>query len=509
MTVVYNGAEVAEMQQNNAKLAPSQPRLARSSTSVSIIDSIQTDKHPLVRKKSGELLKSSLKLSSLARNTLPRVMSTPALKSVRFAARLANIKMFDGTESPSAVLTNDNSPVRSPEGHRKVRLTSDYFQMNDDLSSDTSDDEPTYKHTSNSAIKYTIARCDVPPYQPFVSLTKTLYLQSLRLEESSLDGKYLLTGLINCANLGFEKHLMIKFTSDNWRSNVSFSNQSASVKFHSSFPHVNIDQFQFKIPINDLQKHAKFSSDLDIQLCIQYTVNDQVFWDSNGGKNYHVLLKPQNTIKTYTYQKSIDDYSQFDVLVTKLMNVKNESAETLHPADASDDSDEDEEESPRKTLHSRYNFGEESLSKQTSFERPQLKQSFLVNDINPPKARYSQSYRNKKAPVAAANFSTTPVKSSLSTVTTVTSTPSSASATPKSLASLSYTDLLANYCFSGGNQTAPTATAAPSLQRSASTTSIPKSTTPGPFSDIFGSTNFGSSCSPASTFHSFSDSIHI
>ncbi|KAI5960763.1 uncharacterized protein KGF55_004333 [Candida pseudojiufengensis] len=93
----------------------------------------QQEKPKLLRKKSGELIKSSLKLSP--HSFLQRSISSPNIiqnngnnnrideilsprKSVRFASRLINVKMFDGCESPASV-SSLNSPCDSPPNEIK------------------------------------------------------------------------------------------------------------------------------------------------------------------------------------------------------------------------------------------------------------------------------------------------------------------------------------------------------------------------------------------------------
>ena len=411
--------------------------------------------HPLLRKKSGELIKSSLKLPSLSRS-----MSTPQLKSVRFAARIANIKMFDGTESPSAVLTCENSPVHSPprlRGH-------DYFQMHEE-DSDTSDDEVQLKPKEAN---YGIVYSDVPQYEPHVGPTATLKLHSLRLEKNA-DGRTVISGLINCANLAYEKNLMVKLTWDNWKSNMSFSN-APTIRYHKLFPRANVDQFMFRIPLHDLHHHTKYNAEVNLQLCIEYRTANQVFWDNNGGRNYNFRLKPKNTISTYTYKKP----EGHDELVSKLMNIQQDSPST------------------RKTIHSRYNFGNEDKNTESrpTFVRPQLKMSLLVNDVT---RKYSQSYKKKgekKAQVDTQRNDENVEKKDKADTSPI-----------ASFASLSYTDLLANYCFLGGSKKVTEA----SVPRLASTSTLNGVL----FNDFGSASKFGLLCLPASTFHAFSDSIHI
>lgn len=449
---------------------------------VNTTDSLVPPRIPLLRKKSGELVKSSLKLSSLTKcNSSPQLTNVSPNKSVRFASRLINVKMFDGNDSPSTVSTADNTPMGSPKFFHEN--SDSYFKLNnlpedDDISDLTSDDDENFKFFNN---KYVIKSHNVPSTSNMNH--SPIYLQSIFL---SSDGK-VLQGLIMCQNLAFEKKLSIKLTFNGWKSNLIINN----TQYVKSLPVNGFDQFMFNVPLNNLPKS------LNIEMVIKYEVNHNVYWDNNRARNYHITLRSEggNNSKTskiqnynYSFQKNLP---QFDDLVHKLLNFKND-----HDDDITENEDDDFCRPLRKsTLQKRYSFNSELSSTPRSTAPPVRPK--LVSSVSTPLPKYSQSYKSKhqdrsttnppKSMPGVAAFDSnlsTPDDSNLSTPEDSNlSTPDDTKFNSKS-----YTDLLQSYCFYNGNSEI---SASHSLHHSYSSPSIPS----------FNST--------ASSFQSLSDSIHI
>ncbi|CUM64160.1 uncharacterized protein PRCAT00001752001 [Priceomyces carsonii] len=431
----------------------------------------------LVRKKSGELVKSSMKL-----NGLPRLISTSQIssgKSVRFASRLTNVKMFDGRELPSVVSTNENTPVHSPQN-----VDDDYFGSKgyfhwgwdddeiSDITSDTSSDDENILN-GPPRVKYDIAYTDLKPAKNIYDKQDlACYLQSVKLTSD----RTTLTGLIMVKNLAFEKHLSIKLSPDNWNSCLILNN----VNYSKSFASIGFDQFKFQIPLTNMPRS------INLEIVIKYEVLGSTFWDNNKGHNYHINLKPfvesSNTIKNYNYDfKSLAP--ECDELVNKLLKFKYEDDLSIkHDLYNDDDLNPKQilNNNPTKNkseFHNRYNINDE-LDKPRSYPpidptienkirqvRPALKSSFSTSDIlNVKPTRYSQSFKSKQK----INQSTTSVNDT-------------------QFNSKSYSDLLQAYCFyNGDNNENSDRTAAPATF-----------------------TNPSYISSPASTFNSLSDSIHL
>ena len=108
-------------------------------------------------------------------------------------------------------------------------------------------------------------------------LNKPVNLESLTLSQNLL-----LEGHVAVANLAFEKHVSLRFSSDNWASMTEATAEYDSSKKARKNEEVDIFRFTINIADNATSMPAK------LVLCIRYEVNGQEFWDNNGGEDYHI-----------------------------------------------------------------------------------------------------------------------------------------------------------------------------------------------------------------------------
>ncbi|PYH49184.1 protein phosphatase regulator GAC1 [Aspergillus saccharolyticus JOP 1030-1] len=218
-------------------------------------------KHPMVRKKSGELVRPALRPAS-ARRRPSSMPGTPTFsKAVHFDAQLEHIRHFLQLDKPQAV-SADTSPV------------DDY---------DAAGEFP-FRHTANdNAWEWEIALNNFP------SDVSSRAHQRVRLERLHLSAdKNTLIGVVAVANLAFHKHVAARFTLDHWK---TVSEVTAEYNHNHRRDHANdaYDRFSFNIKLNDqtnLEKKTMF-------VCIRYNVEGQEYWDNNHHKNFQV-----NFIKT-------------------------------------------------------------------------------------------------------------------------------------------------------------------------------------------------------------------
>lgn len=406
------------------------------------------EESPLKHYQGGPLrkLKSLLKLPNLT-----KLYSTSQLspKLVRFASRLENVKMFDGRDSPRAVSTQ-NTPTGSPQ----FADLDDYFGSVDfsdlGLNYDSDSDSDTfYEYTKDK--QYRVSSLNfVAPQNIYDKQNSPVYLQQALLGAD----KKLLVLLVMCQNLAFEKSLTVKLTFNNWQSNLLF-NVFSHVK---SFSLVNFDQFRFVIPLSHLP------SAINAQFCIRYSVNGQDHWDNNSGENYNFTLasSPAKLTKqpTTTSQPTFTTSAPF---------------KSFSPA----------AQKPKSPAP--YNYDElvnKLLLVSAEDERPQLRHLVSLPSLRP---RFSNSYKAKQAPVTIEK-PTAPSEAAKPAPQPRMADVGSFSDTKFN--STSYAALLQTYCFSG----TPSASAQglPSNLHSNSSTSL--------------NLDF---MTPASAFHSLSDSIHI
>ncbi|KAI0444976.1 putative phosphatase regulatory subunit-domain-containing protein [Xylaria telfairii] len=226
-------------------------------------------KPPMVRKKSGELVRPALRPAHLRRpSSMP---GTPTFsKAVHFDSHLEHVRHFLQVDRPLAVSTG-SSPV-------------------DNYDSDT-------EYPFRSADKPEVRS---PPYE-WEILTNNFPAETpirkglpARLERvwMSHDQKSLI-GSVSVANLAFHKSVVCRFTFDYWKT----TSEIGAEYHHEIRPRESEsghDRFQFNIKLSDIANlEAK-----TLYLCIRYKVNGLEYWDNNDHMNFQVDFRkrflPQN-----------------------------------------------------------------------------------------------------------------------------------------------------------------------------------------------------------------------
>jgi hypothetical protein len=225
-------------------------------------------KPPMLRKKSGELVRPALRPSS-ARRRPSSMPGTPTFsKAVHFDSHLEHVRHFLQVDRPLAVSAG-SSPVEAYD----------------------SDTEFPFDDSTNSRS---------PPFEwelvisNFPAETPLRLAQPVRVERVflSADNKTLI-GSVSVANLAFNKWVVARFTLDYWKTTsevvAEFNNDVRQPK-HTD----GRDRFNFNIKLADLANlEAK-----TMFFCVKYSVNGQEFWDNNNSTNFQVdfrkKAKPQN-----------------------------------------------------------------------------------------------------------------------------------------------------------------------------------------------------------------------
>ncbi|ESX01401.1 hypothetical protein KL918_004233 [Ogataea parapolymorpha] len=365
-----------------------------SSSSISTITEL---KPSLLRKKSGELVKSSLKLPSLKRSS-----SMPNAKSVRFANRLEDIKFFDKLERPTAV-SAEASPVGSPVSSPSLRPSWDFSSSDEEDLDNTTDYLSEYWEILHNDVPHT---SNVVNFGKFNS-DKPIILESLKLNST----KDSLIGFVYVRNLGYEKKILIKLTFDDWKSFIEIDNAnyiSSNHIFRYMEDGVSYDKFSFIIKLRNL---GIYKSQMNLKFCIKYQVNQTEYWDNNDMKNYTVTLK-KNSKRGTQRRKSFD--TDLDDIKFKLKTNLNFNDSFSLPF---------------------------TTQSQRTFE-PRTSKHYLLRKIN------------SESAIPTLN-SITPTSCSLPPTTLKPNySPSSAYTTPKSLAASSdpvYHKIIENYCFFGSS----------------------------------------------------------
>uniref|UniRef100_A0A8H7K4H3 CBM21 domain-containing protein n=1 Tax=Bionectria ochroleuca TaxID=29856 RepID=A0A8H7K4H3_BIOOC len=112
--------------------------------------------------------------------------------------------------------------------------------------------------------------------------------QNVHLKKIAMAPDQNLRGSVLVKNLAFVKSVICRFTFDGW---ATFSDVCASYAPRAEYKRdpEGYDRFNFSIDISGLT--APMSK--TIILCVCFTCNDQMYWDSNNGANYEIPLAKQ------------------------------------------------------------------------------------------------------------------------------------------------------------------------------------------------------------------------
>lgn len=227
-------------------------------------------KPPMLRKKSGELVRPALRPSSSRRRPLSMPGTPTFSKAVHFDAHLEHVRHFLQVDRPLAVSAG-SSPVECYDSDTE-------FPFGED-------DEK--KHRS-PPWEWEIVISNFPTDTP-IRLSQPVRVERVFL---SADNKTLV-GCVAVANLAFGKWVVARFTLDYWKTTsevvAEYNHDVRQQQKNDGY-----DRFNFNIKLADLANlEAK-----TMFFCVKYTVGGQEHWDNNNNTNYQIdfrkKYKPQN-----------------------------------------------------------------------------------------------------------------------------------------------------------------------------------------------------------------------
>ncbi|ANB12037.1 protein phosphatase regulator GAC1 [Sugiyamaella lignohabitans] len=271
----------------------------------------QRRQQKMIRKKSGELVKSSLKLPSLL-----RTQSMP-IKMVHFDSKLEHVRKFFRRERPTAVSSGSTTPVKekvsfqwasgssTSDSETDSDYSSDSEEEDDGLDGDASEDDDIEtirgavashrrsiagsisgapkKHLRHHQKK--IWQIALPNFNSENSnqSDKMVYLDSVFLSSDNNN----LIGHICVKNVSYRKNVSVRYTVDFWKSVTDvvadYNGDVRRKTLRSGY-----DRFTFSIRLADLPQAALTSNSMFF--CVRYQSDDGDFWDNNNSLNYEVLL---------------------------------------------------------------------------------------------------------------------------------------------------------------------------------------------------------------------------
>ncbi len=98
-----------------------------------------------------------------------------------------------------------------------------------------------------------------------------------------------LLGSAAVANLAYQKHVVCRFTFDNWRTISEVTARYHSDVHKSQKTPAGYDYFVFAINLADMNTSYVESSTLNF--CICYTVDGKEYWDNNGHSNFQIKVR--------------------------------------------------------------------------------------------------------------------------------------------------------------------------------------------------------------------------
>ena len=232
---------------------------------------------PLLRKKSGEPLKSSLKAKRTpARGSLTIITdpvglsssksapATPANKGVRFHTQLEQVKHFLAEQKPIAV-SRDGSPTDT--SGTDPEFPPFIYARDDDLA-----DRPLIMH-----------RVDVPTASLLADDTRDVVVESMDLVGTTIEG------VVRVHNLAFEKWVAVRFTLDKWQ-----TTSEVTARYKESLRNGTFDRFMFSVKLADVLSRAEEKT---LFLAVRYSVGGREIWDNNSGRNYQVRIVREKPAK--------------------------------------------------------------------------------------------------------------------------------------------------------------------------------------------------------------------
>jgi hypothetical protein len=232
---------------------------------------------PLLRKKSGEPLKSSLKARRTpARGSLTIITdsaglsssksapATPANKGVRFHTQLEQVKHFLAEQKPIAV-SRDGSPTDT--SGTDPEFPPFIYGCDDDL-------------TDRTLIMH---RVDVPSVPLLADDKRDVVVESMDLVGTTIEG------VVRVHNLAFQKWVAVRFTLDKWQ-----TTSEVTARYKESLHNGTIDRFMFSVKLADVLSRAEEKT---LFLAVRYSVAGREIWDNNSGRNYQVRIVREKPAK--------------------------------------------------------------------------------------------------------------------------------------------------------------------------------------------------------------------
>ncbi|KAF7583709.1 putative phosphatase regulatory subunit family protein [Clavispora lusitaniae] len=388
--------------------------------------------HSLVRKKSGEIVKSSLKEHTPRSRSLP---STPTYKSVHFGGD-ADVRYFSQKDRPAAISAS-NSPVLATDDDDMDDPGADLdLEVTWDSSSGPADSAGGLAAPPRDSAfpQWSVDVLNFPPlsyHERMAVRHMPVFLEHMFV---SADQRYLL-GQVAVHNMAYEKSVVVRYSPDAWS-----TTKDLDAIYVPDTPPVlrahNYDRFIFKLDLAKIGERFPAGGRWDYEFCVRFTTPDCEYWDNNSGSNYMVRLERRPRPK----QRAV-------------------SAAAVSKADRS------QRPKPKYSASFLRRQGESDFDRNNFYLSSPLLSSLGVRDeseLPQFRAHTDESVSPNSAPVSPPDspdpLSNTPNDLADRQNLSPNSRPSQTSRTPKDISSMSYRELLDSFCFFSPSRDASTST---------------------------------------------------
>lgn len=183
---------------------------------------------------------------------------------------------------------SDYPPRLSPSILRRYRNNND--DSDEFYDSDNSDNE---KSKASWTLDFK------QPASEYVKFRESLDTNKVALENVVLKNNcHKMTGTIKVVNLSYEKKVFLRLTTDKWKTykDIYGKYQPSNSKIYDTFC------FETEIPKDE-------KKDDTIEFCICYEADNQQYWDSKNGNNYH-LVTEESKYNSFSQPLSINCFSR-------------------------------------------------------------------------------------------------------------------------------------------------------------------------------------------------------
>jgi hypothetical protein len=232
-------------------------------------EGLQMKRGPLLRKKSGELVKPALRASSHRRRPISAPGTPTYPKAVHFGEQIEQVRHFLQVDRPIAVSAG-SSPVEIYDSETDYPFGSDNER----------------RKQQTKAVEWEVKLTNFPQ-ESHERKCLPVRVEQLYLTK---DFKFLI-GIVAVANISFEKMVAARFTLDYWKTTSEVSAEYYTNR--GKFPNDGFDRFQFSIKLSDLANLQNKT----MYICVRYNSSGNEHWDNNFGNNYQIDFLRKGPVK--------------------------------------------------------------------------------------------------------------------------------------------------------------------------------------------------------------------